>query len=145
MPAPPHSSAAAAVCVVVLVTAVNNYQKERQFRALQAITEDTQVLPACSCCWAAAGAAAATAAASGLLGLQLAPPEQAILLPPANCISSHARLRACLPACLQVRAIRHGREQALPVRKVAVGDLLLVETGDILCTDGLLVAGSDVK
>jgi magnesium-transporting ATPase (P-type) len=66
-----------------------------------------------------------------------------------TCISSHARLRACLPACLpaclQVRAIRHGREQALPVRKVAVGDLLLVETGDILCTDGLLVAGSDVK
>lgn len=45
----------------------------------------------------------------------------------------------------QVRAIRAGREQALPVRDVLVGDLLIIETGDILCTDGMLVAGSDVK
>lgn len=44
-----------------------------------------------------------------------------------------------------MRAIRDGREQALPVRDVLVGDLLLVETGDILCADGLLVAGCDVK
>jgi magnesium-transporting ATPase (P-type) len=46
---------------------------------------------------------------------------------------------------LQVRVLRNGREQALPVAQVLVGDLLLVETGDILCTDGLLVAGADVK
>lgn len=45
----------------------------------------------------------------------------------------------------QVRAIRNGREVELPVRDVLVGDLLLVETGDILCTDGILVAGCDVK
>jgi hypothetical protein len=34
---------AAAVCVVVLVTAVNNYQKERQFRLLQAVSADVKV------------------------------------------------------------------------------------------------------
>lgn len=32
-----------AVGVVVLVTAVNNYQKERQFRLLQAVSEDAKV------------------------------------------------------------------------------------------------------
>lgn len=56
--------------------------------------------------------------------------------------------RAASPRCVlwpQVRAIRHGREAELPVREVLVGDVLLVETGDILCTDGLLVAGCDVK
>lgn len=31
------------MCVVVLVTAVNNYQKERQFRMLQAVTTDVKV------------------------------------------------------------------------------------------------------
>lgn len=49
------------------------------------------------------------------------------------------------PACLQVRAVRGGQELAVPVCGVLVGDLLLVEAGDILCADGLLVAGSDVK
>jgi Ca2+ transporting ATPase len=89
---PPHPSCilpafpTTAVCVVVLVTAVNNYQKERQFRMLQAVSSD-----------------------------------------------------------VTVRAIRNGREVELPVRDVLVGDLLLVETGDILCTDGILVAGCDVK
>lgn len=33
----------AAVAVVVLVTAVNNYQKEQQFRALNQINEDIKV------------------------------------------------------------------------------------------------------
>ena len=33
----------AAVAVVVLVTAVNNYQKEAQFRELNKINEDIQV------------------------------------------------------------------------------------------------------
>ncbi len=45
----------------------------------------------------------------------------------------------------QVRAIRRGREQAVPVRDVLVGDLLLVEAGAILCADGMLVAGSELK
>ncbi|PSC68202.1 calcium-translocating P-type PMCA-type [Micractinium conductrix] len=80
------ASILAAVCVVVLVTAVNNYQKEQQFRMLQAVSED-----------------------------------------------------------VKVRAIRDGRERSLPVHEVLVGDVLLVEAGDILCTDGLLVSGSDVK
>ena len=33
----------AAVAVVVLVTAVNNYQKEQQFRALNQINDDVKV------------------------------------------------------------------------------------------------------
>ena len=33
----------AAVAVVVLVTAVNNYQKEQQFRALNQLNEDVKV------------------------------------------------------------------------------------------------------
>lgn len=43
-----------AVCVVVLVTAVNNYQKEQQFRMLQAVSSDIQasgVLPCNAACW----------------------------------------------------------------------------------------------
>lgn len=74
------------------------------------------------------------------------------LLPAACCLLpllKHAATCCSLacpdPSHKQVRAIREGREQALPLRDVLVGDLLLVETGDILCTDGLLVAGSDVK
>lgn len=51
--------------------------------------------------------------------------------------------RVCV--ALQVRAIRGGREQSLPVRDVLVGDLLLVEAGDILCADGVLVSGSEMK
>lgn len=38
-----HASSPHAVCVVVLVTAVNNYQKERQFRMLQAVSADVTV------------------------------------------------------------------------------------------------------
>ena len=140
------------MCVVVLVTAVNNYQKERQFRALQAVTDDAQVgcHPAC-CCWVDGVAVCGSA---WLLFLPFPTCKRLLLFrsllscyrpPEVNLQRPPAHLPACLPACLQVRAIRHGREQALPVREVSVGDLLLVETGDILCTDGLLVAGSDVK
>ncbi len=39
----------AAVAVVVLVTAVNNYQKEQQFRALNQINEDVKVRLARKC------------------------------------------------------------------------------------------------
>ncbi|KAL4531129.1 hypothetical protein Ndes2526B_g04715 [Nannochloris sp. 'desiccata'] len=44
-----------------------------------------------------------------------------------------------------VRALRGGREVQLSTLDVLVGDLLLVETGDILCVDGVLVAGTDIK
>jgi len=44
-----------------------------------------------------------------------------------------------------VRAIRNGQEMSLPVESVVVGDLLIVETGDILCADGVLIQGYDVK
>jgi len=44
-----------------------------------------------------------------------------------------------------VRALRGGREVQLSAVNVLVGDLLLVETGDILCADGVLVAGTNIK
>ncbi|GAB4821345.1 hypothetical protein N2152v2_008391 [Parachlorella kessleri] len=80
------ASILASVVVVVMVTAVNNYQKERQFRELQEVHRD-----------------------------------------------------------VKVRAIRDGRERRMSVFDVLVGDLLLVETGDILPVDGVLVEGSDIK
>lgn len=149
-----------AVCVVVLVTAVNNYQKEQQFRMLQAVSSDVKVgaalpsrpavfvgpawssllarvllpLPAAACSWAAVRQrrrlAFSLLATSPCFFVSMA-------VSPFCCHNN--------PYCRQVRAIRNGREVELPVRDVLVGDLLLVETGDILCTDGLLVAGCDVK
>ncbi len=44
-----------------------------------------------------------------------------------------------------VRALRNGREVQLSTLNVLVGDLVLVETGDILCADGVLVDGTDIK
>jgi Ca2+ transporting ATPase len=76
----------AAVAVVVLVSAVNNWQKDKQFKALQEVQSKENV-----------------------------------------------------------RAIRNGREMSLPAEHVVVGDLLVVETGDILCADGVLIQGYDVK
>jgi Ca2+-transporting ATPase len=46
---------------------------------------------------------------------------------------------------VQVRAVRGGREVELSVRSVVVGDLLLLEAGDILCADGVLVDGYDLR
>lgn len=80
------TSILASVAVVVLVTGLNNWQKERQFQALQAVEQD-----------------------------------------------------------VTVRVIRDGREQELPTSAVMVGELLLLEAGDILCADGLLLEGVDVR
>lgn len=43
LPATQGAAIMAAVAVVVLVTAVNNYQKEQQFRALNQINDDVKV------------------------------------------------------------------------------------------------------
>jgi Ca2+ transporting ATPase len=75
-----------AVTLVVLVTAINNWQKEQQFKSLQKIQEESTV-----------------------------------------------------------RAVRAGKEVQLDTSKVLVGDVLLLERGDILCADGVLIGGSDVK
>lgn len=75
-----------AVAVVVLVSAGNNWQKEKQFQALEKV-------------------------------------------------SSRAF----------VRAVRDGAEVRLPAEDVVVGELLKLETGDILCADGVLLQGYDIK
>ncbi len=38
----------------------------------------------------------------------------------------------------QVRVVRDGREALISVMDVVVGDVMLIETGDILPADGLL-------
>lgn len=76
----------AAVAVVVLVTAVNNYQKEQQFRALNQINED-----------------------------------------------------------VKVRVVRSGQERSVSTYDLLVGDVLLVDTGDILPADGFLFESSNLR
>ena len=44
-----------------------------------------------------------------------------------------------------VRAVREGTEVRLPAEEVVVGELLKIETGDILCADGVLMQGFDVR
>lgn len=75
-----------AVAVVVLVSAGNNWQKEKQFQALDKV-------------------------------------------------SSRAF----------VRAVRDGAEVRLPAEDVVVGEVLKLETGDILCADGVLLQGYDIR
>lgn len=81
------ASILAALAVVVLVTAGNNWQKEKQFQSLQ------------------------EASSSGS----------------------------------KVRAIRNGKESRIDPSTLFVGDLILVEAGDILRADGVLVAGSNIR
>lgn len=49
------------------------------------------------------------------------------------------------PPGAQVRCIRGGKERQMSVFDLLVGDLVLVEAGDILPVDGVLVEGSDIK
>ena len=44
-----------------------------------------------------------------------------------------------------VRAVREGTEVRLPAEEVVVGELLKLETGDILCADGVLLQGFDIR
>jgi magnesium-transporting ATPase (P-type) len=46
---------------------------------------------------------------------------------------------------LQVRVIRGGAELTLSCFDLLVGDVLLVEAGDILPADGLIFAGGQIK
>ncbi len=41
--------------------------------------------------------------------------------------------------------IRGGEERSVSTHSLLVGDVLVVETGDILPADGVLVAGEDLK
>ena len=114
------ASILASVGVVVGVTAATNLQKESQFRALQAEEASTKV-----------GGGGAASRAGGGANLHLAPRP------------SHICTHVSLPP--QVRAVRGGREVEVPQREVLAGDVLLVEAGDILCADGVLLAGVDIR
>jgi hypothetical protein len=51
----------------------------------------------------------------------------------------------CCCCCCQVRVVRGGCELTLSCFDLLVGDVLLVEAGDILPADGLLYAGGQLK
>lgn len=68
------------------------------------------------------------------------------------CVDREAPLCVCTPcpyaplvSLLQVRVMRGGVEQTLSCFNLLVGDVLLVEAGDILPADGLLFAGGQLK
>ena len=46
---------------------------------------------------------------------------------------------------LQVTVLRDGRTQEISTFDLLVGDVLLVDTGDILAADGLLAQGNDLR
>eukprot|EP00027_Filamoeba_sp_ATCC50430_P004623 CAMPEP_0168558174 /NCGR_PEP_ID=MMETSP0413-20121227/9825_1 /TAXON_ID=136452 /ORGANISM="Filamoeba nolandi, Strain NC-AS-23-1" /LENGTH=976 /DNA_ID=CAMNT_0008589269 /DNA_START=36 /DNA_END=2966 /DNA_ORIENTATION=- len=75
-----------AVLVVATVTAGNDYSKEKQFRKLNAISEDRQI-----------------------------------------------------------KVIRDGNQQVVSIHEIQVGEVVLLETGDKICADGLLVESDELK
>ncbi|KAF8922975.1 hypothetical protein BGZ58_003514, partial [Dissophora ornata] len=75
----------AAVSAVVFTNATNNYQKERQFRKLNAKKDDRQV-----------------------------------------------------------KLLRDGREQEINVKEVQVGDIMLIEPGDLLAVDGIVLESHNI-
>lgn len=74
------------VFLVAIVTAVNNYSKEKQFRALSAKNDDTFV-----------------------------------------------------------KVIRNGMPDQVPVKDISVGEVIILETGDKVPADAVLIRGSDIK
>ena len=46
---------------------------------------------------------------------------------------------------VQVRVVRDGVEVQLSCYDLLVGDVMLVETGDILAADGVLLGGDDIR
>ena len=122
------ASIIAAVAVVTLVTAGNNFQKEQQFRALQEVQADEKVR------FFRFFFKERQRRDGFLINIQF------FFLS-----DSFATPKIITTVSLQIRAIRDGYEVQLCTCDVLVGDLLLVETGNILCADGVLVAGTDIK
>ena len=46
---------------------------------------------------------------------------------------------------MQVRVVRDGTEARVSTYDLVVGDVVLVETGDIIPADGVLFEGADIK
>ena len=104
-----------AVAVVVLVTAVNDYQKEQQFRELSELAESCQVAASCT--------------------LQ----SCRCVLERTACRND---LAPCAP---QVTVLREGKEKEISSTDLVVGDVLLFESGDVLAADGLTFTGDNIR
>lgn len=63
----------------------------------------------------------------------------------ALCADTAAAAAALSQCCMQVRVIRSGAELTISCFDLLVGDVLLVESGDILPADGLLYSGGPIK
>ena len=46
---------------------------------------------------------------------------------------------------VSVRVVRDGQHMEIPVEEVVVGEVVLLTVGDILCADGLILEGSEVR
>lgn len=53
--------------------------------------------------------------------------------------------RRCTLVRAQVRVVRGGKERSISTYDLLVGDVLLVDTGDILPADGLLFESSNLR
>ena len=45
----------------------------------------------------------------------------------------------------EVKVIRSGKEELISVHDLLVGDLMLLEPGDVVAADGILISGHNVK
>lgn len=121
----------AAVAVVVLVTAGNDFQKEKQFRELSSLAEYSEV----SICYARA---------HGQCHVTLQRCSQ-VPLNNANsfcCMTIQLRRLRWL---VQVTVVRKGSRQQVCSSDLVVGDVLEFGYGDILSVDGLLIEANDVR
>ena len=146
----------AAVAVVVLVTAVNNYQKEQQFRALNQLNEDVKVGHLLRLCCGSCRHRHPTApqfvsidtsqADCGMLCGGCRTHHQTCGRP--SKLAVHTRpgaLRSKRSNTRQVRVVRGGMERTISTYDLLVGDVLVVDTGDILPADGLLFESSNLR
>lgn len=152
----------ASVAICAGVTAVTNYQKEEKFRQLNRLKEDVPVRGAEG--RGEVGGVTAASSSNSLSSGRWAGSYAVLYFSGVtllHCVFYYrqkklccARTASCCGAhCLfcwrcrgvQVRVMRGGAELTLSCWDLLVGDLLLVEAGDILPADGLLVAGGSLK
>ena len=149
----------AAVAVVALVTAVNDYEKEQQFRELSALSSETEVLH-----WHASNTALWGQHCTSCIGNPFAmqgdiccisacmctPRREGMPILPTAMQEVHDRpkhqdrgLRDFATA--QVTVVRDGQAQEVGTGELLVGDVMLLSTGDILPADGMLFEGNDIR
>lgn len=141
-----------AVAVVVAVTALNDFQKEKQFRQLSKVSEEgtvgTQLIdcvPATDVCIHAVSVLLSTAClrhptaeghTSSLHGLVK---EASAELHTVDLLPTRVSIAA------QATVVREGTVQDISIFDLVVGDIMVLETGDILPADAILITGTNIR